>query len=341
MFKFGKTPQKPSPVIREAEISRLPVASELRNILANAQRNWQKSIELPFCVADSPLKLTLVVKCERQGAKIAYWTLYRTDVPGSPTLWTQNTADVDLVQNLIELGCSTAAETPASGYVPGTAAETVAPATATSSPEDGKLSRNSYLAQLEASGKYQEPASRAGASAPAPEGREAPRTDESPASRGSSDDSSVAPLPESTSPNKTSPAGKVPVDTTGGIGDKCVPAEQQSFNATVNFDQAVAQSKERKQQALTAAVLKLSAGNISGCKPEIIEAVRLVMNPFDTGTASSTVADKIDRDLQALITKFGDGAVSTSLSETFTALLKSKPAPSDSEIAEVTSKWFW
>lgn len=367
MYRFGKAQQKSS-VMREAEIPRIPTASDLRNLLAKAQRNSQNSLELPFYTSDSPIKLALVVKCEQYGKSAAFWTLYRTDAPGSPALWTQQASEIDLIHNLLELGYGTAAESQKQELLRAESGEPeIAPAPIPIAdppkPVPGRRSGgktaevNPYLVQLEASGKF------ISEKAPTPPEdtkpvESPPEEDDDPfyqeALRGlTMSDEELAEQAEAIRKAEIEADRKAEIEESLKAADLEQPgktpedkaAESQTWAEpgvqAISFDEALTQSKERKQQAVTAAILKLSSGDLIACRAEIVDAVRLVVNPFDTGNSCSSTSEMVDRDLKALASKFGDKKVLSSLTETFTAILKGKSVPTQSEIEIVTSRWFF
>lgn len=108
----------------------------------------------------------------------------------------------------------------------------------------------------------------------------------------------------------------------------------------MDLDQALAISRQRKQQALTEVIERLTTEESIACRTEIIKAVRLVINPFDPGGASP-IATRIDSELRTLVRLFGEQEVAIALAETFTQILNGNSAPYVSSIDEVTSRWFF
>lgn len=304
--------------MREPELRRIPAANDLRNMLASAQRNSQKSIELPFYTAESPVKMTLVVKCEQYGKDVAFWSLYRTDIANLPALWTEQTTAIDLIRNLVELGYSTAVEEHN--------AQGIQRSEVVSEPEsESQLTEHATEVNEEDDPLYLE----------ALRGLSLSDEDferESAIMRATADHETDYSFAIS---SPRAPQSEIEVD------DLTFERFSQPVSEPVSFDQSLASSKERKQQALMAVLLKLASAEAISCKAEIVEAVRLVINPFDSGSATSAISKTVERDLKSLIKLFGDKDVSASLSETFTAILKGKPSPSTSEIEQITSKWFW
>lgn len=138
MFRFGKS-QEPS---RIPEMLAIPQAEDLQFILSRAQRNWRTSIELPFRTMTTGASFTIVVRCE-MGTGTPAWTLYRTDLPNSPVLWTHQSNDVLLIHNLISLEYTAASEKKVSDAPQEAAGASQAPPV-----------QNPYLARLQESGKY-------------------------------------------------------------------------------------------------------------------------------------------------------------------------------------------
>ncbi|MBY0551478.1 MAG: hypothetical protein K2W95_29625 [Candidatus Obscuribacterales bacterium] len=353
MFKFGKKQQ--SAIKREA-INRLPVASDLRSLLASAQRNAQKSIELAFYTADSPVKMTLVVNCEQHGKETAFWSLYRTDVPGLPPLWTQQSSAIDLVQNLVELGYSTAVESQ-KNEIAAVANQAAAPVAQAQAPSEMNESDHSTTAQLSWSDETENsflhvsgnfPTLAASLSEPLhspsvnPSYLEPSHGFSLSADDGFAQASVTKPAATDSPEVRTTTTAASPQFTNAAS-----PVENNranSFNVPpagpMELEQALAISKQRKQQALTEVIERLTAEESIACRTEIIKAVRLVINPFDPGGASP-VATKIDSELRTLTGLFGEQEVAIALTETFKQILDGHSAPYVSAIDEVTSRWFF
>lgn len=330
MYKFGKKQQ--SSVKREAELSRLPQAADLRSLLATAQRNAQKSIELAFYTADSPVKMTLVVNCEQHGKESAFWSLYRTDVVGLPVVWTQQSSAIDLVQNLVELGYSTAVEAYKSEISTG-ASESGLPAEASDAKAEGGLG---YISPEELSWSGEPVNSYTDVSRKTPT-----RSRGADQVQSFSDNLHAANVLMSDSSVQTPPnwfgTPESEQDNVDFPGEFSVP--QPAF---IDVDQALAQSKERKQQALIRVLERLTAEESIACRREIIDAVRLVVNPFDTTNgAEDSISNRIEGELNTLVGLFGEQEVAIALAETFTHIFHGKTAPYVSAIDEVTSRWFF
>lgn len=147
MFKFGKSQGGDSS--RNPELLAIPETEDLQFALSKAQRNWRTSVELPFRVQGSSVAFTVIVKCE-MGTGVPCWTLYRTDTPGSPILWTHQSNDVLLIHNLISLEYTSAAEKAATASS-GTAQ--IQPLQE-SSAATGSVELNPHLARLQQLGRY-------------------------------------------------------------------------------------------------------------------------------------------------------------------------------------------
>lgn len=353
MYKFGKKQQ--SSVKREPELAHLPLAADLRNLLSTAQRNAQKSVELAFHTPESPVRMTLVVKCERHGKDSAFWSLYRTDVAGLPVMWTQQSSAIDLVENLVELGYSTAVE----AYK----AEVAASAGEPSEPAVDAVEEVPNTAQLrwsdesenylQTSGNFPTLADSANEFLASPNGKhpylessqevgfadDAFRREsslQSPALQFPADQ--FAPLAPLNTHDCSPPSG----ESGAGIPDVEWGKFAGAPSEPVELEQALAISKERKYQALTGVLERLTADeSIVGNRYQIIVAVRLVINPFDTGGGSNAIAAKIDSELKVLVRIFGEQEVAIALRETFARILDGKSAPYVSAIDEVTSRWFF
>lgn len=159
MFKFGQTTNKTS-ALRMPELDHVPGTRELQALLGQARTNWRNSVEQPFRSPESEYaRFTIVVKCERD-SKSAGWTMYRTDLAGSPTLWFQQSTDMDLLFNLVDLECSkqiqanpgsAPAAAPAAPAAHAPRAESV-PQASCSQKQSAPV--NPYLARLQESGRY-------------------------------------------------------------------------------------------------------------------------------------------------------------------------------------------
>lgn len=151
MFKFGKS-NDPS---QTPELLAIPETEDLQFALSKAQRNWRTSVALPFRIPGVVVSFTIVVKCE-MGTGLPSWTLYRTDLEGSPIIWTHKSNDVLLIHNLISLEFTAAREKAESSTASASPATTPAAAASMPANSDAPLaaSQNPYLAQLQQSGKY-------------------------------------------------------------------------------------------------------------------------------------------------------------------------------------------
>lgn len=301
MFKFGKTQSQSQPPTRLAELTRIPRFSDLQDLLARAQRNSRVSVELPFHTSESPVTLTLVTKVE-PSSKAVCWTLYRTDVVGSPILWTQQGTDLHLLENLVELGYTSAVDAKARG-------EGYEPTSANQASNTGGHQRfaNPYLAQLEASGRY------TGENA-------VPEVEES----------VPAPPPPPQHQPKPRPANPNPF-----YADQ---QDDKPEGSASSFEKMMAESKMKKEQFLRAAIAKLQQDTVMNCVPEIGEAVKIVVDPMCTANLD---ASGVGADLMALVEQHGDVQVALSLVKTFSALLHGRSAPQENEIEAVVASWFW
>lgn len=150
MFKFGKS-QDPSR--NNPELLAIPESEDLQFALSKAQRNWRTSVDLPFRVQDSSISFTVVVKCE-MGTGIPCWTLYRTDVQGSPILWTHKSNDVLLIHNLIALEYTAASEKAAAEGAASTSAEVEPRAAQPQASSARGVEPNPHVARLQELGRY-------------------------------------------------------------------------------------------------------------------------------------------------------------------------------------------
>lgn len=152
MFKFGKS-QDPSR--NNPELLAIPESEDLQFVLSKAQRNWRTSADLPFRVQDSSICFTVVVKCE-MGTGIPCWTLYRTDAPGSPILWTHRSNDVLLIHNLISLEYTAASEkaTAEGAATPAAVAEAEPRTVQPQQSYSGGVELNPHVARLQELGRY-------------------------------------------------------------------------------------------------------------------------------------------------------------------------------------------
>ncbi|MBY0551628.1 MAG: diguanylate cyclase [Candidatus Obscuribacterales bacterium] len=148
MFRFGKSQDSSR---NNPELLAIPESEDLQFALSKAQRNWRTSVDLPFRVQDSSVSFTVVVKCE-MGTGLPCWTLYRTDVPGSPVLWTHKSNDVLLIHNLISLEYTAASEKAAAESAGAAAAPSAAQAQPAASSSGVEL--NPYVARLQELGRY-------------------------------------------------------------------------------------------------------------------------------------------------------------------------------------------
>lgn len=90
--------------VRLPKMSCVPSAEDLQFLLSRAQRNWRVPVELSFVSADSSHAWAIVVQCEMDTG-MPYWALFSEDDTDSLLIWTHATAEVYLVQGLIEETC--------------------------------------------------------------------------------------------------------------------------------------------------------------------------------------------------------------------------------------------
>lgn len=158
MFKFGKSRDPGDSANRIPEMLAVPQTGDLQFILSKAQRNWRAAVELPFRTSSCKVSFTISVKCE-VGTGSPSWTLFRTDVPGTPAIWTHQSNDVLLIHNLLDLEYEAAKKK--SEEVAGQDANELASASGHATTNSAaseviaeKLSTNPYLARLQESGRY-------------------------------------------------------------------------------------------------------------------------------------------------------------------------------------------
>ncbi len=308
MFKFGQSAKKPSSS-RLPEMLTMPAVQDLRSLSTRAKADWQNSIELPFRTDSSSITFTIVVKCERN-LKLPSWSLYRTDLPGAPTLWCQQSSDIDLIFNLIELECT--AQTTGTNQrtsAPGPADPASAPAVSYSS-NSRSSAVNPYLARLQESGKY---------------------TDES--AKPSLD---VAETPA----EQSQAAAPAPLKASGQSLSSLNSDLGERTQASADFDRLMTDTKQKKDMMLRGVITKIQMEGVSESSQEVIDVVKHIIDPFNTANLESTMK-QISDELAAMLQQHGDAEVACTLVKIFTAMRHGHPTPNESPLEETISKWFW
>jgi len=80
----------------------MPSPEDLQFLLAQAQKNWRRPVELSFKTAGGTQLFKVSVQCDMTSGD-PLWTLTKTTPAGSQAVWTQTSPDVGLIHDLIEI----------------------------------------------------------------------------------------------------------------------------------------------------------------------------------------------------------------------------------------------
>ena len=97
---FGPKKQSAPPPLRLPKLPASPGIDDIHYLLAQAQRNRGRIVEMPWTSADRTVTWMLTVKCDAGGGEPA-WLLYKGDVPNAPLAFSYVSGDVPLVYSLI------------------------------------------------------------------------------------------------------------------------------------------------------------------------------------------------------------------------------------------------
>ncbi len=96
---FGPRKQSAPPPVRLPKLPASPGIDDLHYLLAQAQRNRGRTVELPWSSANRSVSWMLTVKCDASGDPA--WLLYKGDTPGAPVAFSYVTGDVPLIYSFI------------------------------------------------------------------------------------------------------------------------------------------------------------------------------------------------------------------------------------------------
>src|SRR3990167_2500881 len=98
MFRPQKS--QPPPPIRLSKMHGIPVYQDVFHGLEEAQKNLNRSVELPW-IAENPTRdCTLTVMCDRDGGD-PQWTFTIGEGLSKEIRWNYQTGDIGLVTNLL------------------------------------------------------------------------------------------------------------------------------------------------------------------------------------------------------------------------------------------------
>jgi len=80
----------------------MPSEEDLQFLLAQAQKNWRRPVELSFKTVGGTQLFKIAVQCDMTTGN-PLWTLTKTSPTGSQPVWTQTTPDAKLIRELIEI----------------------------------------------------------------------------------------------------------------------------------------------------------------------------------------------------------------------------------------------
>src|SRR5215813_535491 len=96
---FGPKKHAAPPPLRLPKLPASPGIDDVHYLLAQAQRNRGRTVELPWTTANRSVSWMLTVKCDPSGDPA--WLLYKGDTPGAPVAFSYVTGDVPLVYSFI------------------------------------------------------------------------------------------------------------------------------------------------------------------------------------------------------------------------------------------------
>jgi hypothetical protein len=107
------------------------------------------------------------------------------------------------------------------------------------------------------------------------------------------------------------------------------------------FDELLSEVKKRKEQAVRNLLIKLQDEDLDNTIADVVEAVKQVLDPLDTGKVDASGKQFVEEQIDILVQRYSEPEVTKALIRRFSAIRDQKRAPEDSPIDKAIAKWFW